>query len=364
MKYFFILGRNPELSRAEIFSYFEARKISFEEILFEDNFLILELKGDINLNIQEFGGIIMLGKINFSGERKEILGFIEKDELISADKFSFNVIGNYDIEQEIYEKFKKEGRKTMLRHGRGELKIQDKETIELPNADFHIFCHKSNKIYFGLINQVFSHKKVKERDMKKPFRREELAISPRLARILINLSQTKEKQILLDPFCGIGGILQEAMLKNINVRGIDKDKRAIMQAKQNLDWLKKNYKIISSYELKILDSKNLADLYFDGVAAEPNLGELVKKKLRMQEAQSFIKKFENSIIPVLQRLKKIKNQEVKIAITFPYIRNLSVSINNVLTKTGLHLSALKGVKFPIKEFRPDQFVSREIWVFV
>jgi hypothetical protein len=37
--------------------------------------------------------------------------------------------------------------------------------------------------------------------MQKPIRREELAISPRLAKILINLSGAKKNNLLLDPFC-------------------------------------------------------------------------------------------------------------------------------------------------------------------
>ena len=54
----------------------------------------------------------------------------------------------------------------------------------------------------------------------------------RLAKILINLSEVKDEEILLDPFCGIGVILEEALLQNINVIGIDKDKKAVDRCKE------------------------------------------------------------------------------------------------------------------------------------
>jgi len=38
MKTFFILGRNPELSRAEILEFLKTRKRIHKEILFKDNF--------------------------------------------------------------------------------------------------------------------------------------------------------------------------------------------------------------------------------------------------------------------------------------------------------------------------------------
>ena len=71
----------------------------------------------------------------------------------------------------------------------------------------------------------------------------------RLAKILINLTGIKQNQVLLDPFCGTGTLLQEALLRNINVIGIDKEKTMINKAERNLKWLKKNYKINNYHKL-------------------------------------------------------------------------------------------------------------------
>ena len=47
------------------------------------------------------------------------------------------------------------------------------------------------------------------------------SMSPKLARCMVNLSRVKEDQLLLDPFCGTGGILIEAGLIGCKVVGSD-----------------------------------------------------------------------------------------------------------------------------------------------
>ena len=46
-------------------------------------------------------------------------------------------------------------------------------------------------------------------------------MSPKLARCMVNLSRVKAGQLLLDPFCGTGGILIEAGLIGCKVMGSD-----------------------------------------------------------------------------------------------------------------------------------------------
>ena len=76
---------------------------------------------------------------------------------------------------------------------------------------------------------------LKERDLGRPAVDYMKSISIRLGKILINLSKTKESQTLIDPFCGSGTILQEAMLNDINVIGLDVDKISVDQTKLNLE---------------------------------------------------------------------------------------------------------------------------------
>ena len=214
MEYFFIVGRNPKLSYAEIYSYLESREVKMEKIIFEQNFLIISTDKVIDLNVQDLGGTMKFGKIMFSGKQKDFEKYFE-GYFMPEDKFTFSVMGNLidEIEDVLMQKFKKEKLKAQVRHVQKRLKLQEGENIGIQKADVQFFCYEiEKKIYFGRAEQEYSSKEVKERDMKKPMRRESLAISPRLAKILINLSQTKGGDLLLDPFCGVGGIIQEALL--------------------------------------------------------------------------------------------------------------------------------------------------------
>jgi tRNA G10 N-methylase Trm11 len=192
--------------------------------------------------------------------------------------------------------------------------------------------------------------------MKKPVRREELAISPRLARILINLSGARPGKLMLDPFCGIGAVLQEALVSGINVVGLDIDKKAISDCTRNLKWLEKNYKI-AEWQLLNEDSRRVPDKKYDAVAGETPLGVLVRKRPNNFEAKEIISKFEGFIVHILRRLKNVKKVDGKIAITFPFIREYSVNIDKVCNETGLKCL------FRVKEYRSSQFIGREILVF-
>ena len=117
------------------------------------------------------------------------------------------------------------------------------------------FLFESDKLYFGILEARFNPKETAFRDMKKPERRESLAISPNLSKILINLSQAKPSGNLLDPFCGVGVIIQEALLQNINSIGVDLNPQATSQAKTNIAWLNKTFKITTPYKIITQDSR-------------------------------------------------------------------------------------------------------------
>ena len=357
-KHFFILGRNPELSRQELFSYLSSRKRTYKEILFKSNLIILETKENEKFNIQDFGGILKIGPITFEGNKTNFKDYIGKNELIESDKFSYAVFGNTDPD-ELKDKFKSEKRKAMLKAGKRQIKFQDEKPASLPKADFSVFLHeKSDVVYFGIANQEFNYKEIERRDMKKPARREHLAISPRLAIILINLSGAKRGEFLLDPFCGIGGIIMEANLKNIKSYGIDLDKKAINSAKENMRWIEKEYKTSTKYTLENTDSRKTPDLQFTAVATETPLGKVLRKKPSDNQAKQIVQNFEAFIIPILTRLKKCKKPNARIAITFPKIRKWRVSARKVANKVGLDV-----IIDSIEESRPDQFISRDIVVF-
>ncbi len=71
-----------------------------------------------------------------------------------------------------------------------------------------------------------------------------ITLHPKIARALVNLSQVKKQQTLLDPFCGTGGILLEAGLLGAYTVGSDIEQKMIDGSQKNLDYYHlKNYRL-------------------------------------------------------------------------------------------------------------------------
>lgn len=382
MEHLFILGRNIELSIAEIFSYLKKEGIQIQFYSKKDNALFVETdkKIDSVKAINQLGGVLAIGKVLYSGNFSEILEKIKKNPIYFENKTRFsysilnfsNEISIENLRSEIENKFRAEKLKASYKSAKGEIKMQEGNSLvgspsNLNSIDVIYFLFKNEKDYFGIIEEVYNPKEIEKRDMKKPVRREAFAISPRLAKILINLSQIKEKENLLDPFCGIGVILQEALLQGINTIGIDINENAIGHAKKNINWLEKNYSIKANYKLINENSKTVKIFQVDGVATEPSLGMLLKKIPERRQAILMIKKFENLIVDVLNNIKKYVKKNGKIVFTAPLIKiirgKISCNINEICRRTRLNLDT-EEIDFPLREFRQDQIIGREIFVLV
>lgn len=92
--------------------------------------------------------------------------------------------------------------------------------------------------YVGHTETVQPFEEYGARDFGRPSRDDRSGmIPPKLAQIMVNLAQVKYGSTILDPFCGSGTILQEALLLGHNVLGGDASTTAVTGTKQNLEWL-------------------------------------------------------------------------------------------------------------------------------
>jgi len=93
-------------------------------------------------------------------------------------------------------------------------------------------------------------------------------MNPKLARCMVNLSRIKEGQLLLDPFCGTGGILIEAGLIGCKLVGCD-----IYWKMQNGTAINLDYYGITDYRTFHLDIRELK-MYekVDSVVTDPPYG--------------------------------------------------------------------------------------------
>ena len=119
-------------------------------------------------------------------------------------------------------------------------------------------------------------------------------LPPKLAQIIINLAagelpadklesiceipagQPIPKPLLgknvLDPFCGTGVILQEALLMGYGACGSDLDQRMVDYTAQNLEWLRSWHDFATDYQVDKSDATTGSWHGFDFVASETYLG--------------------------------------------------------------------------------------------
>ncbi len=92
-------------------------------------------------------------------------------------------------------------------------------------------------------------------------------LMPTSARCMVNLARTPRGGVLLDPFCGVGGILLEAGLIGAKLVGIDIDREMIDGARKNLE-----ASDVIDFQLMVGDARKLPALEVDAIATDPPFG--------------------------------------------------------------------------------------------
>jgi tRNA G10 N-methylase Trm11 len=369
MKYLFILGRNIKLSVIEVLSYLEREDITVKEHSVRHNALLVDMEETLDADaINSLGGVISIGIVLSSGDYNEVISGLDKQELYSGEKnnmtyFIWDFSEDPDkIKDYLKARFKSEKLRASEKIFTKSLRSQDGEEInnvgsKLVDEQYFILEIPGKEINFGRIVQKCDYAELEKRDMLKPVRRENLAISPRLAKIMINLSLVKSRGMLLDCFCGIGVVLEEALLQDLKVVGVDKDKEAISGAKQNFIWFKSKEK---DYDLINEDSSRVKLSKVDVLVTEPDLGETLKKIPTKDRAKTQLKEYEELMIKVLNNLKS--NVGGRFVFTAPHIRimnkRIACNVERIANESGLRV--VKG--FPINEYRENQIVGRQIIV--
>ncbi len=367
MEYLFIFGRDSKLSIVELFSYLDARKIDFKVKKEFESAIVLEID---NFNpkkaIEELGGTVKIC---------EVLDEIKMEKLYKGKstkiKYGISNYTNEDIEElKEYIKIllKKESLKaTLKKTHRKELWLMPSEVIKYGLLDngFEIV------VYHDVISKtvaVFNPGKQEERDLKRPRKRPLLSISIRLAKILINLSGATKGQKLLDPFCGYGILLQEALLMGIDVVGLDIDKKCVSATRENLEWLKKRYGAKGNFELYCGDCRKLSEILkekVDAIATEPYLGPLLRGKISVKEARLRIEKLRKLYADFLNEARKVLKEGKRLVIITPVFKVGKEEFRVDLKKyTVYKLAKFKGIVNPIRYKAPGGKLEREIWVLI
>lgn len=370
MKYFFVLGSNPTLSIAEICRYFDIKnningKVKIE-ITNNANILLMESDKDIDSKslIKKLGGTIKIGAINNIAKNNNDLLPRCLEILDPKDgkyKYGISFYGKRKLNikplgMEIKKYLKNKNiscrwvisRETVLSSVVIEQNKLTEKGIEI------VLIENGDEILIGKTFAVQPFKELSYRDYSRPAKDSYSGmLPPKLAQIMINLAGNvlQNDKKLLDPFCGSGTVLTEAMLIGYNnLIGADISEKAIADTKTNFEWTKNKFRNSLSERKNIslnlihLDVKHLSKKMdknsIDVVVTEPYLGPQrgkvdvikIKKELEFLFSRA-IEEFEKivkqdgviiMIWPVFQERKKIYSHSFENVIN-PKIGKFAIS---------------------------------------
>ena len=254
-------------------------------------------------------------------------------------------------------------------------------------AEIVIVCG-NQKIFVGKTLTVQNYEDYGRRDYQRPARDEHAGmIPPKVAQSMLNLSgNLKPLDYILDPFCGSGTILQEAMLLGLRALGSDLDQTAIENSEKNLEWFRNRYhvapnryKLIRSHAAEI--SAALTNYKISAVATEGTLGPIYTKLPKKADMQTNFKNLARLYEQVFKELKKMLPEGSRVVMCLPayklnqseyeFMDNLDFAAKNGYTvldpipvplKTKYRFLKVTSRNTVVYD-RKDQVVAREIVIF-
>ncbi len=367
--YLFVSGKNWMLSLAELTSYFKARAIDFKIDYFSTEFFTLTFEKDLtSAVIDDLGGTIKIAELKTKVSTETVKeAFLKKKkpaqkQVIEAltssgalqgmakatDKLLFGIsvytsdnsiktvgggIQRY-IGSAIKEELSAVGKKSSfmgMGMDRSEAQLSHVEVLKkelVENQAEVLLCVGKTETWIGITIAVHNPFEFQKRDIYKPNQRAIFGMPPRLARMMVNLSACTSEKTLLDSFCGVGTILQEALLEHAMVVGVDVNPWCVKAATENLDWVAQEYNL-SGADFRVLqgDVSKLAEKVglesVDCMVSEPDLGPALRETPTGPYAQKIITKLEPLFFGFIEEAYQVLRPNGRLVLVTPYIRTRS-----------------------------------------
>jgi len=151
-------------------------------------------------------------------------------------------------------------------------------------------------------------------------------LPPKLARIMVNLARGPQTRTLLDPFCGSGGILMEAMLLGLDPTALDRDLEAVKSARENCDWLQENAKrklpVVRYTQGDATEMRHYFEpLSFDCVVTEPYLGPPLMREPSPARAKQVVRELSDLYREVLAEIRIVTRPGGGVVFVTPSFRD-------------------------------------------
>lgn len=383
----FIFGRTPELSRIELQCTFPDAFITVlhPRVVRADN-IAARSPSDL---LEILGGTTKIAKvirtihdITPEGIASALLSYSKHTSIVfGVSSFVDSFRPTRSFLQEVKHALEKSGRHVRF--------IESKEGDELSsvvvakqNIEELVLVPDAVGYSIAITEAVQDFEQWNKRDYGRPYADPRLGmLPPKVARMAVNLAReskvpserlgtgkSQKSKVLLDPFCGMGTILAEALLTGWDVYGSDFSDEVIEKAKKNIEWLKSIYPQVSKIPCQffIEDAthigKHIKLESIDAIVTEPFMGRQ-EQTLDREKVKDIIKGLEKLYIGCFKEWHNLLKSTGVIVIALPeyVIKDTILSVKKVVDNCeNLGYTRLVG---PIAYGRPDALVRRKFYIF-
>lgn len=381
-RYLYFFGRTPELSWEELRSV-EPHAQKINEFVAEGDSDTSALQ-----RIEGLGGTVKIARIYNKIEQidTDILIPLFTDALLSKQiVFSIHVIGDSRVSVGNLLKDIKTKLTNLGFHARF---VYAKDTIGVSSVVFtkqsvvELIIVKDHDTYIITKTEaVQDFEEWNRRDYGRPHADPKAGmLPPKVARMIVNISlvaKNDERITILDPFCGMGTILGEALLAGCNVIGSDQSEEAIEKARKNLEWLAGcnpasiQGATLPRFQFLRCDATHIAEHIgketVDAIVTEPFMGETNithnVTKITPEEMKNKIKGLEKLYIGCLREWQSLLKPLGRITIALPrYIIDGKIYFVKRVIDMCENYGYTK-ILGPIEYGRPQAVVRREFYIF-
>lgn len=385
-----VLGRQPEISIAELEAVFGSNNVKqiapYSATVDTDKADITDLGGSIKL-----GKIVSTIKTNHKSDKSrfleashQLISFYQKKWQSVDHKITLGISAyNFQI---LARDVQKTGLliKKSLKKSAVSVRLIPNQDPSLSTATSHnnklgLSDNKVELIILNTSSGVIVAESIgsqnitayAKRDQNRPKRDAFVGmLPPKLAQIMVNLTgvDSKIKQpSLLDPFCGTGTVLQEAMLKGYQVYGSDLNPKMTDYTAQNLEWLQKTHRLTGRLEQVVTADATTHKWPFakslDAVVCETYLGQPFSAPPSPEKLREVVGNCNHIISQFLTNLHPQIAKNTKLCIAVPVWQSKDGKFTHLplirqLEKLGYKLENSQQLLY----HRSDQVVARQLLI--
>lgn len=256
------LGHLPHVSVAELCAITPDFRL---QRLLENKVVIFETSEELDVDdLNMWGGTMLLAKQldTKNPTLKDIPKLLHEQLSTTKGKATF-ALRSVGVQKDVIRDAYRDGKQFLKKQGKSTRYVgnerQPAATVLLHDAGLLnpkegcelIILKDEDYLWFGRTIAAQDPDAYTKRDMHKPVRDTRLGmLPPKLAQIMLNFGKwladtkpgagkPKKEIVVLDPFCGMGVVPMECLLRGWPVLAADLSERAVAGCEKNLDWLRK-----------------------------------------------------------------------------------------------------------------------------